>query len=284
MIIYLSGEYLPREQAVVSVEDRGFMLGDGIYEVINTYSGRFFQLDAHLDRLERSACEVRLPLPVGRDELKAIFHELMVRNNLPETSVYLQLTRGAAPRTHAFPAESRPTLLVMARPLQWPPESWWEAGVAAATYPDLRWRRCDIKTTNLLPNAMANTAAQEAGAWEAILVRDGVAIEGSHTNFFAVRRGTVVTHPADHRILGGITRDVVLRLCAQLGIPVREAAIPVASLAQADELFFTGTTCEVMPIVQVDGKPVAGGSPGPIARRLRQALHSLTGPKFRPVP
>ncbi len=283
MIVYLNGEYLPKEQALVPVEDRGFMLGDGIYEVTNSYSGSFFQLAAHLDRLERSARELRLNIPLSRSELSAIFHDLMVKNNQPESSVYLQITRGTAPRTHAFPASPvRPTLLVMARPLQWPAESWWEGGVAAITYPDLRWGRCDIKTVNLLPNAMANTAAQEAGAWEAILVRDGIAIEGSHTNFFAVFGGTVVTHPKDHRVLGGITRDVVARLCADLDIPLREGAVPVADLARADELFFTGTTCEVMPIVQVDGKPVAAGNPGPVARRLQQALTRLAGPKYRP--
>jgi len=283
MLVYLNGAYLPQDQAVVPVEDRGFMLGDGIYEVTNTYSGRFFQLDAHLDRLERSAREVRLPLPVSRDELKRIFSDLMTRNNLPESSVYLQLTRGVAPRTHAFPAQANPTLLIMARPLQWPAESWWEEGVAAITYSDLRWSRCDIKTINLLPNAMANTAAQEAGAWEAILVRDGTAIEGSHSNFFAVFGDTVVTHPKDHRILGGITRDVVVRLCADLGIPLKEAAVPVDDLARANELFFTGTTCEVMPIVRVDGKAVGTAQPGPTARRLREALHRLAGPKYRPT-
>lgn len=281
MLIYLNGEYLPKEQAVVPIEDRGFMLGDGIYEVTTTYSGRFFQLEAHLERLERSAREIDLHLPVGRSELAAIHRELLDRNHLPEATIYVQVTRGVAPRTHHVPDNLKPTLLMMARPLQWQPEAFWAQGVAAITYPDLRWGRCDIKSTNLLPNVLANSAAHRSGAWEAILVRDGVAIEGSHTNFFAVFGGTVVTHPRSQHTLGGITRDVVVRLCGDLGLPLREAPILASDLLRADELFFTGTTAEVLGIVQVDNHPVSAGAPGPVTLRLREALGRLTGPKHR---
>lgn len=275
MIVFFNGQYIPKEQALVPIEDRGFMLADGIYEVATTFNGMWFRLDQHLDRFERSAREIRLTLPYSRTQMVEIHNELMRRNNMTDGFVYMQVTRGVAPRTHAFPANAQPTFLAMAKPVTPLPAEWYQNGCSAITYPDMRWGRCDIKTTNLLPNAMANTAAHDAGAYEAILVRDGIAIEGSHCNFFGVKDGTVITYPRSQRILGGITREAVLEVAESLGIPVREEAILAAELDRLDEMFFTGTTAEVVPITRVDGRTVCGGEVGPISRRLLDGLRSL---------
>jgi len=272
-IVYLNGEYVPPEKALVSVEDRGFLFGDGIYEVVRYYDGRPFQLDGHLRRLEHSAEGARLPLAPAVANLPAIIERLMAENNLPDTCFYLQCTRGAArPRTHAFPAQPQPLLLVMPQALVTLPPNAHADGIKVITVPDLRWGRCDIKSTMLLPNVMAKTQAREQGAFEAILVRDGVVTEGSSTNTFAVLDGTLRTHPSGPHILGGITRQVVLGLASDLGLKVHESAFTVNELYGAQEAFLTSTTSEVLPITLVDGRAIGDGKPGPVALRLYEAF------------
>ena len=276
-IIYLNGEYLPLEKATVSVEDRGFLFADGVYEVVRYYQGRPFQLEAHLQRLQRSAQGACLPLPKAVAELPAIIACLLAENNLQDTNIYIECTRGTAhPRTHAFPAEPHPTLLVMPQPIHSLPAEARTRGVSAITVPDLRWQRCDIKSIMLLPNVMAKTQARERGAFEAILVRDGIVTEGSSTNIFAVLDGVLATHPANHHILGGITRQIVLQLAAVLRIPVREEPFTVEQMYHAQEVFLTSTTSEVLPITQIDGRTIGNGQPGSVTTRLFQAFQRMT--------
>lgn len=272
-IIYLNGEYLPLEKAMVSVEDRGFLFADGIYEVVRYYGGRPFQLQAHIQRLQRSAQGVCLPLPKAVAELPTIIARLLAENDLQDTNIYIECTRGTAhPRTHAFPAEPHPTLLVMPQPIHNLPPEAQTRGVSSITAPDLRWQRCDIKSIMLLPNVMAKTQARERGAFEAILVRDGVVTEGSSTNIFAVFDGMLATHPANHHILNGITRQVVLQLAQDLGLFVREEPFTVERMYSAQEVFLTSTTSEVLPITQIDGRIIGNGFPGAVTMRLFQAF------------
>lgn len=272
--VYLNGEYLPAEEAKVPVNDRGFLFSDGIYEVTPAYRGRFFLMDRHLDRLLRGMCELRIDQdPSG---LEAIHCELLDRNGLaekPVSIVYLQITRGVAPRTHAFPVDPvAPTVYAFAREFVRPSAEAWEGGVRAVTVPDRRWARVDIKTVSLLGNVLAQQAAVDAGVEDALLVKDGVALEGAHSNFFAVFGDTLVTHPLAGTILPGITRGYLLELARELGVPVRERPIQVEELLRADEAFFTGTTTEVKPCVEIDGRPVGEGRPGPVTRRLSQVF------------
>lgn len=275
LTVYLNGQFLPLEQATLPAEERAFLLADGIYEVIRVYGGRPFELERHMRRLARSAREIRLPEP-DLAELERVSHELITRNNLSEASIYIQVTRGAySPRTHAFPAGPiTPTVLVIARTVS-SNTALQESGARAITVPDQRWARCDIKSVSLLPNVLAKQAAAEAGAYEAIFVKDGYAIEGSSSNFMGVLDGEVRTYPQCNYILGGVTRDVVLELARSLGYPVREEGISVADLARCTELWVTSTISEVMPIVEIDGRKVGDGRPGPVARALYQAYTEL---------
>lgn len=277
-IVYLNGEYLPLEEARVPVNDRGFLFSDGVYEVTPAYRGRFFLFDRHLDRLRKGLCELRIDQ--GTSALQAIHCELLDRNDLadePVSVVYLQITRGVAPRTHAFPADPvEPTVYAFAKAYVRPTMEVWEAGVAAVTVPDRRWARADVKTVSLLANVLAQQAAVEAGVEDAILVRDGVALEGAHANFMAVFGGTIVTHPLSNVVLPGITRGYLLELAGELGIPVEERPIQVEELARADEAFLTGTTTEVKPCVTIDGRAVGSGRTGPVTRQLAQAFRERT--------
>jgi D-alanine transaminase len=271
LTVYLNGAFLPYEQATLPVEDRAFLLADGIYEVARVYGGRPFQMEAHLKRLARSARELRLPEP-DLAELDRAGRELLTLNNLSEATIYMQISRGAYnPRTHAFPTgEITPTVLMIARSAK-APEHQWETGIHAVTVPDQRWARCDIKSVALLPNVLAKQTAAEAGAYEAIFVRDGFALEGSSSNFFAVIDGEIWTYPACNYILRGITRDAVIESAREAGYTVREEGVSVSALGRATELWVTSTTMEVMPIVQLDGRPVGEGKPGSVAR----AVHAV---------
>ncbi len=274
--VYLNGEYLPLAEARVPVEDRGFLFADGIYEVVRLYGARPFRLEAHVKRFVHSADGLRLPLLRAAEALPGIIERLVVENDLHEGEVYVQYTRGHAhPRTHVFPPETRPTLLVMPLEMHLPPAAAYEQGMPAITLPDLRWQRCDIKSTMLAPNLLAKQQARERGAWEAILVRDGLVTEGSSTNIFAVIDGQIVTHPTGHNILGGISRDVVLGLATELGLTIREEAFTVKQMLDAQEVFLTSTTQEVLPLTQIDGRPIAEGRPGSVTRRLREAFRRL---------
>jgi D-alanine transaminase len=271
MIVYLNGEYMPVGEARVSVEDRGFVFADGVYEVARIYDGHIFLLDPHMQRLRHGLQELLINASVV-DAIPAIAQRLLDENDLHtgDATLYIQITRGSAPRAHAFPSpEIRPTVYVATKPFKSHPDAYWEQGVAALTVPDTRWSRCDIKSISLLPNVLANQQAKEAGAFEALFVRDGAVIEGSHSNLFGVLDGELLTYASCGYILTGITRLLVLQKARELGLRVREAPIPLDRLYDVEELFLSGTTTEIMPIVKVDGKTIAGGKPGPITCRLR---------------
>jgi D-alanine transaminase len=275
--VYLGGRYVPKSDAMVSVDDRGFLLADGVYEVVPFYEGVPFYLDRHLARLRHSLDAVRIDFDTS--DVGDVVRRLVVENGLEREDrslVYLQVTRGAAPRTHWFPNPPvEPTVYGLAKAWKRPADDVWSRGFTAITVPDRRWARVDIKTTNLLPNVLAFQEALDAGVDDAILVRDGVAIEGAHQNFWAVIDGAVVTHPATNLILAGITRGVVLELARAAGMRVEERAIQLEEIGAAEELFFTGATGEVRPCVRVDGGAIGSGRVGPVTRELSEALLEL---------
>lgn len=276
MIVYLNGSYLPADRAQLSALDRGFVFGDGVYEVWRVVNGRLFEAERHRERLERGLRELRIGPPDGADAdgLRTIAERLLRENGLTDghATFYVEVTRGVAPRTHHFPpAGTRPTIFAYAAKLK-PIDQDRRNGVRAITQRDVRWLRCDIKTVQLLPNVLAKQAALEAGAFEAIFIRDGVATEGTHSNLFAVLDGELRTHPADNLILPGITREVVLELAREQGMPVREEPVTEAELRRCEELFFSGTTTDVMPVVRVDDFVVGDGRPGRIAAALYKGL------------
>ncbi len=271
---YVDGRYLPHGRAAVSVEDRGFQFADGVYEVVALIDGRFADLDGHLERLGRSLGELRMAWPVARRTLAFILRELVRRNGLVNGTVYLQVTRGAAPRDFRFPAAARPTLVVTTRRVAAfaKPEQL-EQGVAVITVPDIRWGRRDIKTVGLLPQALAKQQAAESGAFEAWMVDpDGTVTEGSSSNAWIVTgEGRVVTRPASTRILNGVTRLSLLRLAAARGIPVEERCFTVAEARAAREAFLSSAGTFALPVTRIDGATVGDGRPGPVALSLRQA-------------
>lgn len=272
--VFLNGAFIPKGEAFVSVDDRGFLLGDGLYEVTPFYEGVPFGAEAHRERLQKGLDWMRISYDVS--SLEEMHRTLIAKNGLEGTDrslVYMQITRGVAPRTHYFPeGDVTPTIYAYAKEWSRPPDEVWQRGFSAVTVPDRRWSRVDVKTICLLPNVMAFQAARDVGADDAILVRDGVAIEGAHQNFWGVFGGVAVTHPTSHHILAGITRGVVLEAARSIGVPVEERPIPVEDLATAEELFFTGTTGEVRPVVEVDGRPVGDGRVGPVTHRLSDAF------------
>ena len=276
MIVYLNGAYVPKSKAAISPDDRGFLFADGVYEVFAAYEGRLFRTADHLTRLERSLKALRIEFG-DVAVVEEIAQTLLERNDLCGTNakVYLQITRGAAPRNHAFPgADTSPTIYACASTFARPVEKR-RVGVSATFVPDNRWARCDIKTVALLPNAIAAQTAEERDAEEAIFVRDGALTEGSHTNVCAAVDGTMVTAPLSNYILPGITRAVIMELCADFAIPVREFPVLFEEVPKLDELFLVGTTAEVMPIIEVDGTPIGSGRPGTIAQRLGEGFDGL---------
>ncbi len=275
-ILYLDGEYVPVASAVVSVEDRGFLFGDSCYEVTVVFDGVCLALDRHLTRLQRGLDELRIPF--AANSLAEVHDELIRRNSLsshPMASVYVQVTRGVAPRSHAFPVGAVPTVLVRAQPITGPSAATLETGTQAITAADIRWGRVDLKTTGLLPNVLAQQAAVDAGVDDVILHRDGLVTEGSHTNVYGVIGGAVVTAPADHRILAGVTRAIVLELAAAAGITVDEREWTLDELVGADEVVMSSTTAGVRPIVSIDGGPVADGTRGPVTIELQQRYRAF---------
>jgi D-alanine transaminase len=273
MIAYLNGEFLDQSNARVSVDDRGFLFADGVYEVARVYSGRIFQLEPHMVRMRDGLRALCIRDDVV-DDLPAIAQRLIAENGLSgDATVYFQVTRGAAPRTHAFPAPAvAPTVYVYAKSFKNHPETYFTNGVATITTPDTRWSRCDIKSIALLPNVLANQMAKDKGAFEAIFVREGVLVEGSHTNVFGVNEGEAITYQACGYTLSGITRNLVLARAHEAGVVAREAPILVAELDDIAELFLTGTTTEIMPVVKIDNRPIGSGKPGPVTRKLQQAF------------
>ncbi|HYG85759.1 MAG TPA: aminotransferase class IV [Azospirillum sp.] len=263
---YCNGEFLPLEAIRVSPLDRGFLFGEGIYEVTAVYGGRLFEPDAHVRRLQRGLDELRIDAGRTDEDWRRLMEELVRRSGLDgAATVYLQVTRGAAAsRTHIAPAGIRPTVFGMIAPLKLPPESWRTEGVTAVTMQDARWSRCDLKSISLLGSVMAQQNAADNGVVDSLQLRNGLVTEGAATNIFVVRDGAIATPKADHRILAGITRAVILELAAEAGLPHAERDVTAAELATADEVWITSTSKEITPVTTLDGRPVGTGRPGPV--------------------
>jgi D-alanine transaminase len=268
-IAYLDGAYLPLQEARVPVLDRGYLFGDGVYEVIAVYGGAIFALDAHLTRLEASLKGIGIPNPLSRSQLQHVLQELVTRNGGGDLMLYMQITRGVqAARSFAFPADPKPCLLAFCQPLPPPTRQILEQGVSAITLQDFRWLNCHIKSIALLGNTMLANSALKAGCNEAVLLRDGQLTEGGSSNVFIVKDGRAATPPKSNLILAGITRDILLELAKDAGVPCDERAIAEAEVRGADELWITSTTRELYAVTQLDGKPVGNGKPGPLWRRM----------------
>jgi D-alanine transaminase len=275
---YLNGEYVLHSEAKVSVDDRGFLFSDGVYEVVKSFHGNIFTETEHMQRMRRGLSELSIhhALPVI-DELPSIARKLLEINGLEDVdaTIYIQITRGAAPRAHAYPNPPvAPTVYIIAKPFKAPAPTVFEDGVKCTTTPDIRWARCDIKSISLLPNVMANQKAKESGCYECLFIRDGNIVEASHSNVFAVIGGEVYTHPHDN-ILPGITRQVILDNAGALGIKVKEEPIPWSKLPEVTEMFVTASTTELIPVIQVDAHTIGDGKVGPIVKAIRAAWPSF---------
>lgn len=274
---YVNGQYVRHREARISIEDRGYQFGDGVYEVCEVFQGALIDEQRHLDRLARSLSELRIATPLGQGALSLILREIIVRNKVANGYVYLQVTRGVAPRDHVFPPSSvRPSLVVTARQVD--PEKGEIAarkGISVVTAPDLRWKRVDIKSISLIPNVLARQAAKEAGAYEAWLVdSDGMVVEGAASNAWIIdQSGTIVTRQLDHSVLRGITRTTLLDIIAAQGLKLEERKFSLEEAFAAQEAFITGATTLIMPVVAIDGRKIGQGAPGPLAQKLRAIFH-----------
>ncbi len=266
--VFLNGGFLPQEQAFVPVMDRGFIFGDGVYEVIPVYGGRLFRLDEHLQRLQHSLDCVRLANPMTHAEWADILQRLVRENGDGEQSVYLQVTRGHAPRDHAFPLDAKPTIFISSAPLKPVATELLKNGVAAITLEDIRWKYCHIKAIALLPNILLRQQAIDAEAQEAILIRDGVVTEGAARNVLIVTEGVIKTPHKGPFLLPGITRDLVLELAATHGLAHEECRFGPETLARAEEIWLTSSTRELVSVTRLDGKPVGGGRPGAVWQQM----------------
>ncbi|HZV62370.1 MAG TPA: D-amino acid aminotransferase [Methylophilaceae bacterium] len=286
--VYLNGKFLPIEQAYVPVLDRGFIFGDGVYEVIPVYSGHPFRLREHLKRLDQSLTAIRLPNPHDAYTWERLIRELLVPNmacssEYKDISLYLQVTRGPAPRDHAFPIEVVPTVFMMCSPLVTPSAAIREQGVAAVSADDFRWDRCDIKAISLLPNVLLRQMAVDASAVETVLFRDGILTEGAVSNIFAVENGVILAPPKDNHMLPGITYDLILELAEANDIPLEIGHFEEVRIRAADELWTTSSAREILPITTLDGKPIAGGKPGPVFKRMYEIYQNYKQDVMRTV-
>jgi D-alanine transaminase len=270
-IVYLNGQFLPPEQAMVSVMDRGFLFGDGVYEVIPAYGGKPFRLEGHLKRLHNSLEAIRIPPPLSDAQWRTVLEELLRRNPGEDQSIYLQVTRGVmSKRDHAFDASLVPSLFAMVSPIAASDPAVARDGVTAVTLKDIRWQSCHIKAITLLPNVLLRQQAIDAGAVEAILIKDGYATEGAASNLFIVKHGLLITPAKGPHLLPGITRDLILELAANHAIPYREADVSIEDLIHAEEIWLTSSTKEILPVTVLDDKPVADGKPGALYRRMSE--------------
>lgn len=268
-MIYLNGEFMPIQDASISPLDRGFLFGDGVYEVVPVYSRHLLRLDEHLGRLEASLASVKMTNPHSRDEWRSLIRQAVAKQGFDDQSVYIQVTRGAGPnRDFPFPPDARQTVMIYPMPLVTPSAEVKAAGVSAITREDFRWLRCDIKSIALLANVLLRNEAIAAGCAETVLFRDGWLTEGAASNVFAVRDGILLTPPKSHLMLSGITYDLVLELAARHGLPHEVRAVSEAEVRAADELWMTSSTREVLAITTLDGKPVGNGRPGPVNARM----------------
>lgn len=268
-IAYVNGDYVPLEEAKISVLDRGFLFADGVYEVTAVIDGKLIDNEPHLVRLERSLREIEMDHPVPLNTLTALQLDLAKRNNLTEGGIYLQITRGAAERDFSYPKDAVPSLVMFTQERQLVNDPRAVSGVAVITTPDLRWKRRDIKSVSMLAQTIAKQEAAKVGAAEAIMEEDGVVTEGSSSTAWIVKDGKIITRNLTNSVLPGVTRISVMALCAELGLDIEERAFTVAELHDADECFITAATTLVMPVSKVDNRHLSNGAPGPIASRLR---------------
>lgn len=267
-MIYLNGKFIQLEEAYIPVLDRGFIFGDGVYEVIPAYSRKPFRLEEHLNRLQHSLDGIRLKNPFSNAEWKNLLEQLIAKNNGEDQYIYLHITRGVAKRDHAFPANVPPTVFIMSNPLLPPPVELLASGASAITAIDNRWIRCDVKAISLLPNVLLRQLAVDVHALETILIRDGFLTEGAASNIFIVSNNVLLAPPKSHLMLPGITYDVVLELAAANGIPHEIRQISENEIRKADEILLTSSTKEIMPITLLDNQAVGGGKPGELFARL----------------
>jgi len=273
-VVYLNGKIVPPDEAVVSVNDRGFLFGDAIYEALRSYDGRLWAMTRHMRRLARSLDAVDLR-SADVDEVRAAIEETYQASEIPNALVYLQITRGVAPRSHAYPRDLRPTVLITVRDIAPVVAGIDFDGEAAVTAPDLRWRRCDVKSTNLLPNVLAKTRAHDHGAREAILVdTEGCVTEGTSTSVFWVAQNRLFATPGGPEILPGITREVVMEIARDEGIPVLAERVTLQEFRRASEIFLTSTGHEVCPVIRLDGASVGSGRAGPLTLRLQKGFRA----------
>ncbi|MES2561410.1 MAG: D-amino acid aminotransferase [Pseudomonadota bacterium] len=269
-IVYLNGEFTPLEDARIPVLDRGFIFGDGVYEVIPVYSRRPFRLTEHLARFKRSHDAIRLAYPMNDAAWTRLVHDLIERNAGDDQSVYLQVTRGVAKRDHAFPKDATPTIFGMSSLLSTPAEALVRDGVSAVTTLDYRWLKCDVKSTSLLANCLLRQLAADAGATEVVMFRDCLLTEGSSSNVFVVKQGAILAPPKNNLVLPGITYDVVLELAAAHGLPHEVRPVSESEVRSADEVWVTSSTKEVLAVTTLDGKPVGNGKPGDVFKRMHR--------------
>jgi D-alanine transaminase len=266
--VFLNGEFMPADEARISPLDRGFIFGDGVYEVIPAYGRRLFRLAEHLERLRHSLEGVRMASPYSTERWSEILQELIERHPEDDQSLYLQVTRGVAKRDHAFPKDTQPTVFAMTSKLLPIAEDIRRDGIKAVTLEDIRWEYCNLKTIALLPNILLRQQALDEGAAEAVLVRDGEITEGAASNIFIVLDGTLITPPKGPRLLPGITRDLILELSERSGVICREATLTAGDLKRAQEIWLTSSTREILPVTELDGRPVGNGKPGVLWTRL----------------
>ncbi|MEX0648505.1 MAG: D-amino-acid transaminase [Balneolaceae bacterium] len=279
MQVYLNGSYMEQKEAMIPVADRGFIFGDGIYEVIRVVDGRFFMENEHLERLDEGLKGLKIVLSSDqRNSIPEISRTLLEKNDhlKGEATVYLQVSRGAAwPRTHTFPEPSVAPTLYMSAAAFTPHTKLHEQGVDAITLPDVRWARCNLKTVNLLPNILAKQKAKEAGVNSAVMIRDGVITESPNANIFCARNGKLYTTPASNYILKGITRKAVLSIAEKMNIPVEFTPVRQEELFEMDELFFSGTTTDIQPVTEIDGRKLGSGKPGPVTRKIQEGYRKI---------
>ncbi|MDR0246972.1 MAG: D-amino acid aminotransferase [Burkholderiales bacterium] len=267
-IVYLNGVFQPLSEAKISVLDRGFIFGDGVYEVVPVYHHRPFRMTQHLKRLENSLAAIRLPNPKSATEWEALFLEMVQKAPYEQQAVYLQITRGVAPRDHGFPQGVTPTVFMMAVPLKTPRPEQVEHGVACVSAADFRWHRCDIKSVSLLGNVLLRQISVEAEAVETLLFRDGFLTEASASNVLIVKNGTIITPPQNHLILSGVSLNAVLEFAPMIGLPVEIRPVSREEVLAADELWLTSSGKEVLAVTTLDGKPIGDGKPGPVFKKM----------------
>ena len=272
MLYFIDGKFTKKEDLKISIDDRGYYFGDGVYEVVKVYNDELYTAKEHFRRLFESARKIKLTIPYTEQELIEVARKLIEKNNVSDGHIYLQVTRGSSSRQHNFPTPAVPAIVTAYAVAATRPLGDMEKGVAVKAVDDIRWLRCDIKSLNLLGSVLAKEEAREAGCSEAILHRDGIVTEGSSTNMLGVKDGVVHTHPVTNLILEGITRKVVLQLCQELGLPVVEEAFTLKEAFDMDEIFYTSTTSEVMPVTKIDGREIGSGNPGLLTKKLQHAF------------